>query len=99
MQGDGNCHPGADCIPSAAGADESSRCITMHFFSAHSAFIQCAAEGRGSIEIKASRGYIRVVIILRNVPLLELLRLRGHLLELPNWQFAGMHAASHCAWG
>lgn len=69
------------------------------FFSAHSAFIQCAAEGRGSIEIKASRGYIRVVIILRNVPLLELLRLRGHLLELPNWQFAGMHAASHCAWG
>lgn len=52
-------------------------------------FIRRVEERSGSIEIKASRGEIHLVIPLRNMPLFELLHLHGHLLELPDWSLAG----------
>lgn len=55
------------------------------FIYTHSAFIRCAGEGSGSIEIKSSQGEIHLDIPLGIVPLLELLHLRGHFLEFLNW--------------
>lgn len=61
----------------------------MHLFIYTAPFIRRVAEGRGSIEVKASWGDIHLVILLGNVPLFELLHLRGHLLELLNWSLVG----------
>lgn len=61
----------------------------MHLFIYIVSFIRHVVEGRGSIEIKASWGEIHLVILLRNVPLFELLHLRGHLWELLNWLLVG----------
>lgn len=61
----------------------------MHLFIYIAPFIRHVAEGSGSIEIKASRGEMHLVLLLGNVPLFELLHLRGHFLELLNWWLAG----------